>query len=156
MPTCGSTIHQALGWQSWSLACRGPARRGRPRVKRGREHIRGSGASRCQSPPAITESTVKARREAEGVVNPQLPKLVINWEGLAPLGTRHHPRGLGIPRGAAPCHPDIPRLLSTCCMPGQRFLAHSGRKKDEQGTRRSAGDSGRRKLSTPPLERLGT
>lgn len=39
--------------------CRGPARRGRPRVKRGREHIRGSGASRCQSPPAITESTVK-------------------------------------------------------------------------------------------------
>lgn len=59
LPTCGSTIHQALGWQSWSLACRGPARRGRPRVKRGREHIRGSGASRCQSPPAITESTVK-------------------------------------------------------------------------------------------------
>lgn len=107
-----------------------------------------TGASPCLLSRRAPQSQWEARREAERVVNPQVLKLVINWEGLAPLRTRRHLRGLGIPRGAAPCYPDIPRLLSTCWVPGQRFLAHSGRKNDEQGTRRSAGDSGRRKLST--------
>lgn len=131
------------GLANWSPFCKG----GRPRVGWGREFIWGSGTSGVQGPACRHQAHRRSHRQPEErprlrLAAPQTPRLIINWEGLAPRRTCCRPRRLGIPAGG--CTRPTRRSTSTehllFAWPGIPSL-NGGGNKDEQGTHGPAGDS---------------
>lgn len=62
LPTCGSTIHQALGWQSWSLALQGTGKEGETQGEKGQGAHSGF---RCKQVP-VPACYHGKHREASG------------------------------------------------------------------------------------------
>lgn len=92
----------------------------------GREFTQGPGTSGVQGPACRSGADRRANRQPEErprrqLATPQMPRLLINWEGLALGGPAATHGGWGSPQGAALCQQDGPHLLSAYCLPGLGF-----------------------------------